>query len=932
MYDIFVAGNRSGKAALRMNAGILALWVATAGAPVMAQDSAKDAAKKVEFDIQADNLEDALKSYSLATDRQVMFSTDIVERKPAKPVAGQMTADEALVKLLDGSGLIYEATPSSNVILVRAPQQQAMLVEQPMRIAQAQPEDVRVRRAGGEREQAEGDERKRDEITVTGTLIKGIAPESSPSYTFDRNDIFESGAASTEDFIRRTLPQNFGGGTSEFAPGGIPSESGGNNSFGTGANLRGLGAGATLTLLNGYRLAPSSTVGEYVDLSMIPVSALERIDVLTDGASSIYGSDAVAGVINFVLRSDFEGAETSARYGTVTSGGMDEVRVSQTAGAAWASGNVLATYEYFHRNNLLRSDRPTIAAPTFYDGTPAPDEFEFDLLPEQRRHSALLTINQDIAANLRASISGFFSHRESTARNYALTTSANYLLREPTSENFGINAAITYDFTPRWSLQIDGNVSDLRTIDAATRLFPAVQSLPTRVAYSDLWSVSALLNGVLIDLPAGDVKVAIGTQYRHEDFLNRYLAGGGITADGSRKIAAAFGELYIPIFGEANELPGVKRLEVNISGRLDDYSDFGTTINPKIGVLWSPATGLKLRGSYSTSYAPPALGRVYDQQRALLVIPYTLLRNLLGIELPDPSLSDINYMGANGAADDLQPEESTAYTFGADYQWNSQNHAFQASVTYYDVSFEGRLGEVPIPGNLTSAEGVSLAFEDPNLFPPGSVIFFPSDEQVQSVVEGFGERNLSLLGISEIENIGIIDLLSVTRNLASTETRGIDLNISYEFDTDFGRVSAGINANYILDFIRQAADTTPAVESVNSLYNPVDLKLRGRLGYAHDNFSSNLFVNYTDSYRTDSTSSAEPIESWTTLDFSVAYSIENSDEKWLNGTKFGLSIVNIFDEMPPTTSTLGAFRLTGYDPANASPVGRYISFDLRKSF
>ena len=125
-----------------------------------------------------------------------------------------------------------------------------------------------------------------------------------------------SGATSLDQFIR-VLPQNFGGGSTEFTTIGLPYDSNSrqNNTSGASANLRGLGSRGTLALINGNRMAPTSEIGDFVGLSLIPMAAIERVEVQTDGASSIYGGDAVAGVINFILRDDFEGAETTASYG-----------------------------------------------------------------------------------------------------------------------------------------------------------------------------------------------------------------------------------------------------------------------------------------------------------------------------------------------------------------------------------------------------------------------------------------------------------------------------------------------------------------------------------------------------------------------------------------------------------------------------------------
>src|SRR5262249_18260396 len=121
-------------------------------------------------------------------------------------------------------------------------------------------------------------------------------------------------------------------------------------------DIRGLGAGTTLTLLNGRRLGQSDS-GRSVDVSLIPAAAIARVEVLTDGASAIYGSDAVGGVVNFVLRRDFEGAETRMSYGEVVHGGLRQGSFSQTFGKNWNSGGGLVSYNLMSASPLERGDR-----------------------------------------------------------------------------------------------------------------------------------------------------------------------------------------------------------------------------------------------------------------------------------------------------------------------------------------------------------------------------------------------------------------------------------------------------------------------------------------------------------------------------------------------------------------------------------------------
>ncbi len=121
-------------------------------------------------------------------------------------------------------------------------------------------------------------------------------------------------------------------------------------------NLRGLGTGATLVLVNGRRQPYSGTEADFVDLSGIPWSAVDRIEVLPDGASALYGSDAIAGVVNVIMRKDLDGAETQVRFGTAP-GGAEERLVAQLFGTRWNSGNVLFAYQFSDRGALDASAR-----------------------------------------------------------------------------------------------------------------------------------------------------------------------------------------------------------------------------------------------------------------------------------------------------------------------------------------------------------------------------------------------------------------------------------------------------------------------------------------------------------------------------------------------------------------------------------------------
>jgi iron complex outermembrane recepter protein len=205
---------------------------------------------------------------------------------------------------------------------------------------------------------------KVEKIEVTGSNIKRVDQEGPvPVVVIKREDIERSGATSIAEVLRSITAQS-GGSFEErsfgtFAPGSA------------GISLRGLGQSATLVLVNGRRVAgygfAQNAQDGFVDLNSLPIGAVERVEVLKDGASAIYGSDAIAGVVNVILRKDYQGFEMSAFFGganskSQTKRGWDakETKLTGTAGygdIAKDRFNVLASVDYFERTHVILKDR-----------------------------------------------------------------------------------------------------------------------------------------------------------------------------------------------------------------------------------------------------------------------------------------------------------------------------------------------------------------------------------------------------------------------------------------------------------------------------------------------------------------------------------------------------------------------------------------------
>ena len=185
-------------------------------------------------------------------------------------------------------------------------------------------------------------------ITVTGYHIKRMDIEGpAPVQVFDGEDLQRAGINTLEEFAR-ILPLN-------YAP---PPQAASFVPRGTYFDLRGIGVDATLVLVNGLRISPYGLANEeVVDVGSIPVAAIDRIEVLKDGASAIYGADAVAGVVNIILRSDYEGVEVSAGYGVSEQGDSEEILVNLLFGRDTGRGSIMFSLSYLQRNPISAGDR-----------------------------------------------------------------------------------------------------------------------------------------------------------------------------------------------------------------------------------------------------------------------------------------------------------------------------------------------------------------------------------------------------------------------------------------------------------------------------------------------------------------------------------------------------------------------------------------------
>jgi iron complex outermembrane recepter protein len=201
-------------------------------------------------------------------------------------------------------------------------------------------------------------------MVVTGSNIKGVdLAKSQPVVIITAEDIKQSGAISVTDLISKI--SETGGGTGNFSTTSSGARQADSPAGSAGISLRGLGTASTLTLINGRRIAASSFANgsqNFIDVNMIPLAAVDRVEILTTGASAIYGADAVAGVVNFILRKNFDGGLLSLSTGESEADSNDS---RNNANLVWGKtgdlGRALVVVDLYQKAALYDRDRRSTA-------------------------------------------------------------------------------------------------------------------------------------------------------------------------------------------------------------------------------------------------------------------------------------------------------------------------------------------------------------------------------------------------------------------------------------------------------------------------------------------------------------------------------------------------------------------------------------------
>jgi outer membrane receptor protein involved in Fe transport len=356
---------------------------------VLASSGRAAAENKKVYDLPAGEAAAALQRFAEASGRETLFAADAIRGVRTAALRGEFSAQEALDTLLANTGLTARPDAKTGAFAVTkqgaAEKNGARRPAEPGVPAVAAPKVAPLV--------------KMDQYEVLGSRIRRAEVDGpSPVSTYTMDDIRATGAMNLADFMR-TVPQTYNGvgagrnstpddlnisagqrtenvipfppaaGVSPLLGTNVPVQTGS-----SGVSLRGLGAGSTLVLVDGRRVAQSgernrgSNSGQgFVDLNTIPLGLVERVEIITDGASALYGSDAVAGVINIVLKKSWVGTEVNGSVKLTEHGGARERQTTVTTGVAGLGGRFRGTLalSYYDREPLFAAQRSFSKNPDF---------------------------------------------------------------------------------------------------------------------------------------------------------------------------------------------------------------------------------------------------------------------------------------------------------------------------------------------------------------------------------------------------------------------------------------------------------------------------------------------------------------------------------------------------------------------------------------
>ena len=789
---------------------------------------------------------------------------------------------------------------------------------------------------------------KLQKIKVTGSRISRVDVEgATPVVSVSKAQIEQSGQQTVADYLKQASYNSFGG----FSP-----SSGSSAQSQATVGLRGLGEDRTLVLLNGKRIAGSPSMGgTAINLNTIPMAAVERVEVNLDGGSALYGSDAIGGVINVILKEGFEGLTFQGRIGSPTEEGGDEQSGSIVSGLSGEKGSLMMVYEHDVKDEIYYKDRDYLAkegatAPSLYgrnikgvDATTGKTvtrtlngvdcegtgtgfvtkgtacRFDFAQVAAKTASRTRDTVylngryhindNVDFVPQMIGSrvtsfgrfapAAGDFTVDGSTPESAAVLSANNFSTAKAATvyyrfNNVGPRDNEVTDLTGTLNLGFEGVVpteavgdlewnagymyskTDNQSIGNGYVLEPAVQTqvnsgnfvngsfsadatkdlsyTTSRNSKMDFFQWYGGLGWEMGELPAGPVSWYLGAEYNDWVYSDTYdsqseagnvLGSSGNSGSGVRDVFATYIESLIPI---------TEQIELNLAGRYDKYSDFGSAFSPKASLRYQPLDQLMFRTSWSQSFRAPGLNDLYaaDAQSADFAKDYVYCQ-ANGVA----NCAEEQYETTRQSNKNLKEETANTFTIGTAY--NPLDN-LNLSLDYYYIKID---------------DVIQLA---------------TTQTQFYQELNTGSNPNVIRDANGDVEKVyaGMV-------NLGQLKTSGIDFKADYKYDFNSFTLRYDFGSTYILKYEEGLFAGGPMVDKKGWNGKP-DFRFNSGIGANFPqlwNLDTYLSTNYIDSQSQDYVDDKEEghIASNTIWNLNVAV-----DTSW--NAKIQTGVKNMFNRGP----------------------------------
>ncbi len=833
---------------------------------------------------------------------------------------------------------------------------------------------------------AEEDAAKLEKVEVTGSHIKRINIEGlQPVLVIDREAIERSGATTVAEVLRR-IPSNSGPSfdekfTNSFAPGSA------------GLSLRGLGQNTALILINGRRIAnygfSQNITSSFVDLNSIPLGSIERIEVLQDGASAIYGSDAIAGVVNVIMRKDMEGSEALLSYGQTSEGDGETTRFSIASGVTNANSNLTFILDYLDRKSIGLRDREFSADADHTDQV-ANDGYNFQssatpvanvmdtnggflppftgfnhneyttMLPETNRLGLTTLYNHELTTNIKffaeLSVAEIKTHQQA-APTPLFGDSEGVLI--PAANPFNTYGV---DVFTRWRMVEAGpRINDIEVV-SSRGLF----GLNGAAGVWD-WDSGIIISRSSVNNYAKNyinrqaliqaIEAQVINPFGNDSATNTPEAMDAIKATPTRKAVSNLRALDVGASREVFEMPaGAVSLAIGVEYREEDIKDIPDKLVENNLIVGSGGTGSQgerdLRSGYIEFKLP-----LFDQLEAQIAIRTERYSDFGSTTNPKIALRyqpDSVFMirGSYGTGfrapslPELHLAESTSYPYLVDTErCNITGDDADCGQSQYRTIFSGNpdlqpeesknlyIGVVaePLDGFVAGLDYWSFEHAD----------IIASNTQNLLDTQGLDPAVIERLPAAGGIPGQIVRINDGFRNLAKQKTNGIDLNFKYQHTLgEIGDMTYRFAGTFVHSFDRQYLpeddgdpDTTAdTMTSILAEYQYPKRRLNASVDWVGETMGATIDANYVSSYKQLGKDHSPVDPDHPNGHFNKVSAFLTFDAQYrytgLKNITLYFGVNNIFDKNPPFSNS----TKEGYDFATHDPRGRIFYGKIKYSF